>query len=91
MRDSFIIVCARVEEETVIARAGQIDIGRQHTFAKKNTPRALVWKLKGQLEDLDKAKLWASSEGYEVFTYSLSEAHPLEKARAEILSGKVPA
>lgn len=45
--------------------------------------RAAMWVRKGTESDLNKAKAFASREGYAVYTYSSDEKYPLEKARQE--------
>jgi hypothetical protein len=47
--------------------------------------KAAMWKNKGTPEDLAKAKSYASSQGYRVYTFPTSEGDPLGKAKAMAL------
>lgn len=43
---------------------------------------ALVWRLAGDQSDLEKAKAFAETEGYSVFTFPTNERDPIGKAKS---------
>ena len=79
------IVVARIEQETIIVKEGQIDIGRPHVFGTRPKPVAMCWVNEGTNDDLEKANAWAKREGYRVFAYPTTEPDPLSRAREDVM------
>lgn len=81
------IVIARLDEETVIAEFGQIDIGRPHKFKAVKKPIAAMWLSEGGDEtDLQKCRDYVRkiNDGWKVFTYPQSEQDPLGCAKRDV-------
>lgn len=48
-------------------------------------PVAIMWARRGSEKDLERANVWAPTEGYRVFTYPTAERDPLGRAKRELL------
>lgn len=81
------IVLARLEDETVIAELGNIDLGRPHRFKTVKRPIAAMWLNNGNEKDAENARVYANrqGDGWQVFTYQ-KEADPLACAKRDIQS-----
>jgi hypothetical protein len=78
------IVLARLVEDQRIKKLGQVDIGRPHIWESFLHPEAVMWLNKGTAADVEKAKAYASRDGYTVFIYPVTEKDPLGRAKREI-------
>lgn len=84
------IVLAWLDEDFIIVKEGQPDIGRPHTFKAIPKPLAAMWLNKGTDADLAKAKKYAETDARTVFCYD-GERDPLGRARRDILAGRTGA
>jgi hypothetical protein len=83
------IVIAWAESEMIWdGESFAADLGKAPKFVEVVKPKAMVWLLEGNEEDLQKAQDYASGNvpGSKVFAYATSEVKPLERARREILA-----
>jgi hypothetical protein len=85
-----IIVLAKTEVVRVPVNPGLVraDLGEQYKLRDVLDPKALTWVLEGDEVELGKAQVFASREGWTVFTfdpYVLKDACPLAEARRLIL------
>lgn len=81
------IVLARLDEDTVIAEHGQLDIGRPHRFKAVPKPIAAMWLSEGgDATDLEKCRAYVLkiNDGWRVFTYPQTEKDPLGRAKADV-------
>ncbi len=78
------IVIAWLVDEVEVVSSGRRDIGERPTFRDVKVPRAAMWTNKGTEQDVEKARVYAAKEGYQVFVYPTSERDPLGRARREI-------
>ena len=62
------------------------DLGQRPKFVPTRRAVAMVWLNAGDASDEEKARAFAASDGYTVFTYAVGEADPLGKARAAVLA-----
>lgn len=79
------IVIAWVEQDQVIVKQGQTDLGESHKFKTVPKPVACMWLNNGKDRDVLKAKAFAEKEGKSVFCYR-GERDPLGKAKQDVLS-----
>lgn len=75
------IVVARIEQETIIVKEGQIDIGRPHVFGTRPKPVAMCWVNEGTDADLEKANAWAKREGYRGLRLSHDRVRPAQQGQ----------
>jgi len=78
-----IIVLAWLVDDIEIVSTDGMDLGRSPKTRLIKVPKACVWLNKGTEKDLEKARVFAKTEGYEVFTYE-KERDPLGRARRDI-------
>lgn len=81
------IVIARLDEDTMIAEYGQLDIGRPHKFKSVPKPIAAMWLSEGGDEtDLEKCRAYVRkiNDGWKVFTYPQTERDPLGAAKRDV-------
>lgn len=79
------IVLVRIEMETVVAGSYRHDLGEAPKLSQIARARALVWLRSGDDYDLEKAKVFATREGYQVRVYPTTERDPLGRAKTEAL------
>lgn len=81
------IVLARVEQTKLVetGRSVRRDGNYFPELALTGEAKACVWLNRGNDEDLAKARQFAATEGYTVFTFPTSERDPLTKAKALIM------
>ena len=79
------IVIAWTEEEQEIVRVRRTDLGEAPILRTVLSPRAAMWANKGDRLDLEKAHVYASTNGYRVFVYAGAVRKPLDRARKDVL------
>lgn len=78
------IVLARVDEDFKVVRERRTDLGERPDMERVDKPVAMMWKNDGDAADVEKAKAYAATEGYTVFTYK-GERDPLGRAKRDVL------
>lgn len=84
------IVLARVCVDMVVDGPWAADLGRRPKMKEVRRPEGCVWCYKGTEEDLAKARKYAESEGYMVFTYpsAWTGDEAFERAKADVMTAK---
>lgn len=77
------VVLARVEQEQVIDKLGQPEIGKPHKFKEVDRPIALVWGRGDSPRNMEKAHARAKKDGFMVFVYPPDEKDPLGRGKLE--------
>ena len=83
------IVLAWLRPDVEVVRARRTDLGERPFTREVMRPEALVWLRHGTEADIPKARGYAATQGYTVFTFPPSEKDPLGAARLRI-SGDMP-
>ncbi len=78
-----IVIGKLVEDFNVVSTDGR-DIGRTPKVEKVMRPEVCVWLLKGEGQDIMKARQYAEKENAMVLTYPETEQDPLGKARKDL-------
>lgn len=81
------IVLARVDEDWRVVRARRTDLGERPVMEQVDKPVTIMWLNDGDAADVEKAKAYAETEGYTVFTYK-GERDPLARAKRDVLHQK---
>lgn len=63
------------------------DRGAQPTMRSVRLAKACMWLQHGTALDVEKASIYASAEGYRVFTFDAAERDPLGVAKRAVLRG----
>ena len=63
------------------------DRGAQPTMRPVRLARACMWLRHGTALDVEKARIYASAEGYRVFAFDAAERDPLGVAKRAVLRG----
>jgi hypothetical protein len=80
------IVLARVEEDFVWdGKPYAVDLGQRAGLKSVKRPVTLVWCLRGDAVDTEKAHRFARAEGYSVLSYPVEESDPLARAKRDIM------
>jgi len=102
MSDSKVTVVVAWAVETVVfdGRSYAADLGARPGVRKASEARACIWLNRASPADVECAKTYAAKENTKrsegegpisVFVYPTSEKNPLDRARREVLLGKVAA
>lgn len=79
------IVLARKEQSFRPVGTARVDLGERPQMEAYDVGVAMMWLLSGDEKDVEKAKRYASTEGYTVLLYPTDERDPLTRARRDIL------
>jgi len=79
------IVVARLVDDVEVIGVARIDLGERHKTRAIKRAEACCWLNEGGPEDVKKARSWAESNGYTVFTFPANEPEALVLARASLL------
>jgi hypothetical protein len=78
------IVLARLVDDVEVVRQRRTDLGERPVTRAVKRAEALVWLLRGNPDDAEKARAFADREGWRVILYPTSEHDPLARAKAEL-------
>jgi hypothetical protein len=82
------IVLAWVVSDFIVTKLGQSDIGIPAKLAPVRVAKAAVWKSRGSIEDVYKARAHAAQQTDEhvsVYCYPVTEKNPLDRAKKDAL------
>lgn len=78
------VVLAKLVDDVEVVSAAGVDLGRRAKTREIKRAVAMTWASKADAASVERARAWASSEGYTVFIYSTAERDPLERAKREV-------
>jgi hypothetical protein len=90
MAERFQIVIARAEQTKLVpaGRTVERDMNLYPDFALGWEGKGSIWLRRGTMKDVEKAKVFATKEGYTVFVFPTGEREALEKAKTAVVEAK---
>ena len=78
------IVLARLDEDFRVKELRRVDLGERNVMERIDKPVSCMWLNRGTAQDVEKAQVYAKTEGYRVFTYPINVRDALSQAKKDI-------